>query len=285
MDALRRALLVAAVAAVAAIVVLVLVGGGSVPAPAPTAPVAVRAGFEGGAVQFGDPFVAHIVVVLDRGAVQTRTLHVGYDLAPLTPLAAPVRRRSVSGRLETLTIVQRVACLTAPCLARTISLPRVHVSVSARGGTTSAASAAWRPLRLGSRVTAADLARTNPRLVADTVPGRVSYRVAPATAATVLEVVAALAAAGAAALLVLEGLALVGRRRRAVTGDELARALRLVREAEDRPVPDRRRALGLLSRLAGGTSAHAARDLAWSEPAPEPEHLDALVARVDEERG
>jgi hypothetical protein len=284
MDALRRAILVAAAAAVAAIVVLVLVGGGSAPAPAPSAPVEVRAGFEGAAVQFGDPFVARVVVVLDRGAVQAHTLHVGYDLAPLTPLAAPMRRRSVSGRLETVTIAQRVACLTAPCLARTIALPRVHVSVTARAGRTATASAAWRPLRLGSRVSAADLARANPRLVAETAPGPVSYRVAPATAATVLEAVAALAAAGAAALLALEALAFVRRRRRAVAGDELARALRLVREAEERPVPDRRRALGLLSRLAGGASAHAARDLAWSEPAPEPEHLDELVARLEQER-
>jgi hypothetical protein len=104
----------------------------------------------------------------------------------------------------------------------------------------------------------------------------------------VLEIVGGLAAAGAAALVALEALGLGRRRRRAVDADELARALRLVREAEQRPITDRRRALALLARLLpSGDGAHgsAATELAWSRPAPEPQALEALAAQVERERG
>jgi len=84
---------------------------------------------------------------------------------------------------------------------------------------------------------------------------------------------------------VLQALALGRGRRRQVPGDELSRALRLVREAEERPVPDRRRALALLARLLRTTAlGTAARDLAWSEPAPDREAIAALVADVEGER-
>jgi len=78
----------------------------------------------------------------------------------------------------------------------------------------------------------------------------------------------------------------VRRRRAAASADELARALRLVREAEERPVPDRRRALALLARLLRNRDAElgdAASDLAWKEPAPERQAVDALVAEVEQE--
>jgi hypothetical protein len=286
----RRAVALAAVAAaVAAALVLVLARGGAAPAVEPAAPVSVRAALDERVVQLGDPVTARVVVALDRSAVRAGTLHVATDLAPLTPLSSPTMVRAVAGRLETVTLTQRAACLTQPCLARTVALRPVRVAVSARDGRVTTVSAAWRPLRLRPRVTAGDLAAANPRFAADTDPGVVSYRVAPGTAAAALEVVAAVAAAAAATLLALEALA-VGRRRRraAADGDELARALRLVREAEARPAPDRRRALALLARLLRGRDralGRAASDLAWSRPAPEPEAAGALAARVERERG
>jgi hypothetical protein len=284
MGALSRVAAVAAAAAIAAAIVLLTVGGGAAPAAEPSAPLAVRAVLADPVVQLGDPVVTRVVVELDRNRVRPDTLHVAASLAPLTALSAPTRSTTRSGRLETVTIAQHAACLTAPCLARTVTLRPVRVTVTARSDETAAATAAWRPLRLRGRVTAADLAASTPRFAVDTAPGRPSYRVAPDTAATVLEVVAALAAAAAAALLALEALRLVRRRRRPADGDELSRALRLVREAEARPVPDRRRALALLARLLqsrDGALGRTARDLAWSRRGPEPPPVDELVDRVE----
>lgn len=278
---MRPAAVALAAAAVAAVLVLLLAPGGSTPGIAPTTPTAVRASFEPALVQFGDPVTAHVVVTLDRDAVRAETLHVSDDLAPFTALAPAHTTRTVAGRLETVSITQRVACLTEPCLARTIALPPVRASVASRSGGVSRVSAPWRRLQVRSRVSSADLARATPRFAADTAPASPVYRVAPGTAATVLEIVAALAAAAAVALIALEAFAFARRRRRVEDGDELARAIRLVRESEQRPVPDRRRALSLLSRVAPST---AASDLAWSEPPPEPQAVDALVARVEAER-
>lgn len=287
MGALTRVAAVAAAAAIAAAIVMLAVGGGPAPAAEPSAPLVVRAVLADPVVQLGDPIVTRVVVELDRDRVRPGTLHVAASLAPLTALAAPTRTTTRSGTLETVTIAQRAACLTAPCLARTLTLRPVRVTVTARGGRTTTATASWRPLRLRSRVTAADLAASNPTFAADAAPGRPAYRVAPGTAATVLEVVAALAAAAAAALLALEALGLARRRRRPLDGDELSRALRLVREAEARPVTDRRRALALLARLLQGRDGalgRTARDLAWSRRAPEQPPVDELVARIERGR-
>lgn len=284
---MRAAAVGAAVAAVAALAALLLAHSGSAPALAPTAPLAVAAGFDRSLVDFGDPVTAHVVVALDRDAVRPQTLRVVHDLAPFTALASPSETRTVSGRLETVSITQRVACFTAQCLARTIALPRVRATAARSGGGVATASAPWRRLRLRSRVTAADLAAPSPRFVADTAPGPPSYRVPPTTAAVILDVVAALAAAGAAALLALEALGYFRERRHVVAGDELARALGLVREAEQRPAADRRRALALLARLLESrdtTLERAASDLAWARPTPEPPAVDALVTRVEQER-
>jgi hypothetical protein len=76
-------------------------------------------------------------------------------------------------------------------------------------------------------------------------------------------------------------------RGRAAPADELERALRLAREAELRPPPDRRRAAGLLARLLGERNAAlagSASDLAWREPQPEPGALESLVGDVERGR-
>lgn len=279
--AVMRIALVAAALALAAAAAVLLVGrSGSAPAIAPTAPVIVRSAFDPPAVEFGDALTARVVVLLDRDAVRPQTLKVTEDLAPLTQLAAPATVRTVRGRLETVSITTRVACLTDVCLTRQLHFPRVRVTVSGR-----TASSRWKALAVKSRVTAADLAAANPRFQADTAPGAPSYRIAPATAATLLDIVAILAAIGAVALVGLQVLA--HARRRPAASDELARALRLAREAEERPAPDRRRALGLIARLLGGEEddlGRAADDLAWSEPKPEQQNVRELVSRVERER-
>lgn len=268
-------------AAAAAVAAVLLIGRGTAsPAVAPAVPVAVRAAFEPPVVQFGDAVTARVDVLLDRNAVDARTLRVVTALAPLTPLASPVTTRTRSGRLETVTITQRLSCLTGPCIRGSLTFPPVAVTVSGRHAT-----ARWHPLRMASRVDAADLAASSPPFVADTAPSSPTYAVAPSAAATALDVLAALAAAGAVALLVRELVVRRRRTRRPRAGDELARALRLVRESERRDVPDRRRALGLLARLLDGGLGRAASDLAWSRPQPEPEAVEGLVEQIDREGG
>ncbi len=93
-------------------------------------------------------------------------------------------------------------------------------------------------------------------------------------------------ALAAAALAVLEARGLARRRRGEPTVDELERALRLAREAETRPPPDRRRALGLLARLLDRRDRRlsgAASELAWAEPEPERAALATFVADVERE--
>lgn len=252
----------------------------------PTAPLAVHAGFDQPIAGFGDPVTARVDIALDRDAVDARSLHVTTDLAPLTLLAPARTTRTVAGRLETVTIVQRAACLTAPCLASTLTLHPVRVSVNRRDGGVSAASTSLQ-LQLRGRVSEKDLTTASPHFVADVAPPPPSYRVAPSSAALLLDVVAGLAIAGAVALLALQVLAARHRRHREERSDELQRALHLVREAQSRPVPDRRRALALLARLLRSRDevlGHEASRLAWSAPTPEPPAIDALVTDVESER-
>src|SRR3954468_1226620 len=181
MGALRLGAAAAAVGVVAAVGVLLLAHGGAAPAAEPTQPVGARASFDRSAAQFGDALTARIDVVLDRDAVKPDTLKVTRDLAPLTILSSPSTARTVSGRVETVSITQRVACLTAPCLARRIVLPRVQVAVTGRDGSPVTASVGWKRLPLGSRVAAADLEAADPRFAADTAPARPSYLLSPST--------------------------------------------------------------------------------------------------------
>ena len=250
-------------------------------------PLQARTSFLPAAVQFGDPVNAQVVVVVDRDAVEPRTLKITESLAPMTQLAPPETFRTVRGSRETVTVTIRATCLSDACLRPRITFPAVRISATRRDGRATRLAADWGALPVGRRVTAHDLAAAAPHFRANTAPGPPTYRVAPSTAATALEVVAGLAAAVAAALIGLQLRALLRRLRPALPGDALARALRLAREAERRPVPDRRRALGLLARVLGagdGGLGRTASDLAWSARRPEPPAIDELVTRVERER-
>jgi hypothetical protein len=137
---------------------------------------------------------------------------------------------------------------------------------------------------VSTRVAAADLVAAKPPFRGDTLPPPPGYRIAPDTLALALDVFAALFAAAGVGLATWLGIAFARRRRAPRTADELELALRRTREAEARPVPERRRAVGLLARLLearGRRLAGAASELAWSEPTPEPEALSTLVTEVE----
>jgi hypothetical protein len=128
------------------------------------------------------------------------------------------------------------------------------------------------------RATARQVARPEAAFLHPTAPVAPTYRFTPAMTRRVLFIAAALLALVAAALL-------VPLLRRAPAQppepDPLARALGLVRASRERPVADRRRALGLLSRIlrrrGDETTARAAADLAWSEPEPDRERITRLA--------
>jgi hypothetical protein len=296
MGALKRAAAATSVRIIAACLlagsaavvgILALSHSTSAPAIAPTVPVEVAASFDPAFVQFGDRITARVVVALDTRLVQTQTLRITDDFAPLTQLGSARTSRSTQGSLELVTVAVPVACLTAPCVASSgqarVELPLVRASVLMRGGRTAHASAHWPALAVRGRVTASDLKPSTPPFEADTAPPAATYRIDPATLATLLDVLAALFAFSAIGLTARE-VHLRLRRQRPQPG-ALEHALQLTRQAESRPVADRRRALALLSRALGGDRrSGAARRLAWSEPTPEPDELEELVSEIEQQR-
>ena len=278
---------IAVVVAAAAVAVVLLLGAGtSVPAIAPPATIAVRAQFDPATPEFGDRIDARIVIALNTRTVRPDTLHYSFGLAPLTQLGRARTSRVLSGDLELVTFEVPTTCVTAPCVAHsgvtTLALPAVRASVSSASGGTDSVATPWPALPIRGRVLASDLRRHSPRFEANASPPAPSYSVSPSTLSALLDVLAVVCAVGAVALLAWQAVVFV-RRRPARRLDELERALSLAREAQTQPVPQRRRALGLLARLLGRDRlSSAASDLAWSEHKPEPDELEALVSEIEQ---
>ena len=289
MGTLTRLALVAAAAIGAAVAAVLLLGRAApVHGVRPAAALTVRTSFDPPAAQFGDRVVARVVLLADRRVLDTGGLRVTEDVAPLTQLGPARVTRTARGRLLVVSYELPTACVTDPCLAKRLRLPAAHAQAPRRGGGVVRATTAWPVLELGSRVSAAELARARPRLRGETSAPEVSYRIAPGTLALLLDVAAAVLAAAGVALAAWQAASVVRRRPASDTRDELEHALALVREAEARPTEDRRRAVGLLSRLLRQRDerlAGDAGDLAWSRPKPAPEELAALAERVTREVG
>jgi hypothetical protein len=286
---MSRATVTAVVLAGAAAAGVLLLGRSSEQRPISSPrPLTVRAFFAPQNVQFGDELTARVVVLLDRAAVRVGSLRINNGFAPLTQLGAERTTRTRRGRLAVVSASVPAACLAEACAADAgetpIALPPVTVQVTSTRGGTLRGTARWPTLHVTSRVGAADLAAAKPPFRGDTLPPPPTYRIAPNTLALVLDVLAALLAAAGVGLATWNGLALARRRRAPPATDELELALRRTREAEARPAPERRRALGLLARLLDARDrrlAGAASELAWSEPTPEPEALSTLVTQVE----
>lgn len=272
------------------VAIVVLLAAGVLAASASAAPIVVRATFDTATVQFGDAIGAHVVVVLDGARVRSDSLKVVDDAAPLTPIGTAETSRSVQGDRVTVAATRMFSCLSSACVAArgdaTPALPRVTATVLARDGRTLRATAAWPVLRVRGRVSSADLARAHPPFQASTALPPPSYRIAPATLAWLLDGLAVALALSAAVLVLAQRRRLARRRTGDPATDELERALRLAREAESRPPPDRRRALGLLARVLRARArplSGTASDLAWARPEPEPEAVATVVADVERE--
>ena len=186
----------------------------------PSAPLIARASFDRTAPAFGDRITATIAIEIDRRRARSHSLRVRYDLAPLQPVGPPRTVRVIRGDVELETITVPVACISDACLAAGgVAQPRVaaaEASIATAAGPRHV-SAAWPHLVVRDRVRAADVAATTPPLEADSAPLPATYRVSPATLATVLDVVAALLGVAAVGLATWE-LELIARRRRGAGG-------------------------------------------------------------------
>jgi len=268
------------------VVLLLLVIAGVLAPAAAAAPLKVQAGFADTTVQFGDLVHTRVSVVLD-GSVREGSVRVVDDPAPLTTVTVP-RTVRVGNVIE---VSRDAICVTSACVSDTESttpkLAPATVTATLKNGRSVRVVVAWPQLTVRGRVTGGDLTRSQPPFRALLLPPAPTYRSAPSTLAWLFDAVAVVLALAAASLVVVQVRLWARGRGRAAPADALERALRLAREAEGRPAPDRRRAAGLLARLLGerdAALAGSASDLAWAEPQPEPGALESLVGEVERGR-
>lgn len=246
--------------------VLAAAGVAVLVAPVAGAAVSVSARAEPTRVSLGTPFTYIVEATFDDPAATAHARIVG-------PPGAfdPIGRARVEHSGRTVRLTQRLACLGLGCVAgagrRRVALPMPRVILS--GGRV----VAGRPLAVTvvPRVPAAAVAARTPvyRRQTELPPPdfRTNARAVGVVAATVA--VALLVASAAIVLVELRR----RRRPRAAETDELVRAARLVRESAKRASSDRRRAAGLLGRVARGDVepglAAAADRTAWSRSEPD----------------
>jgi hypothetical protein len=268
-------------AAGAAVVAIVIARGGGTAAVTPPTTPSVKASLAPGAVEFGDPVTATVSVLADRADAVV----VHQNLDPLTALGPTRVTRATRGRARVVTYTTRATCIDETCTGTARSqrfrLEPAHVEVGGRTET-----ARWPVLVVHTRVSPADVAQAQPPVRSDATPPPVTYRVSPGSLARALEIVAAILAAAGVLVAGWSAAALYRRRARPEPLTGLERAIALAREAEGRPAPDRRRALGLLADTLGSRNprlAGAADELAWSAPAPTTDAVGELVSEVEHE--
>jgi hypothetical protein len=231
------------------------------------------------AVPFGDAVEARATIVVDTRSRDPNAVVVRFAPGPFEQLGER-REWSRSDASAVLRLRVRIACRSAACApterARTVRLPALVVNGRA---------VRWPTVDVLPRVPAAAVAANPPPFVADASPPPPTFRVDPDSAVTLLAVLALLLAAGGATLLALEGRAALAARPRQ-TGTPLERALARVRASLAARPGERRRAVGALARLvepANPPLGRTAAELAWAEPQPEGEDVEALASRVERE--
>ena len=238
-------------------------------------------------VRFGDAFLLRATVRVPGAA--GATVRAFLDPTPFSPLAAAtVHQRSESGA-AVLDVVQRVACLSAGCVPDAPKLRLVRagrVSVRVDGRVIPAAGPAAR-IEVEGRVPAALAKKQAGGYRTVTAVPRPTWPIGPGLLAALLGVGAAAALAGAGALLWPDARRrLLARAAPPGDTDPFRRSLRLLRESAQRPGPDRRRAAGLVARLAGERGgdevAGGATRLAWGRPEPAPEAALALADEAEQ---
>ena len=257
----------------------VLAAGGAQPAA-----VGVTATARPATVRVGDPIQYVVRARLAAEGIVATTVRVFADTGPLARIGSTTTTRTTEGSTLVVTLEQELACLDLDCApsdqARRILLPAARVTAERVAGGLLTATAAPVELAVLPRVSSAEVGAAHPPYRQQTAlppPGRGSgHLVTP---------LAALAAALGAFAVALAVAALRRRTAPRPGEPEMTRAIRLLRESTTRTASDRRRAAGLLSRLAGSTESPSvaadAAELAWSPPSPEPESAAALAERAE----
>jgi hypothetical protein len=257
------------------------------------APLTASTSLEPTSPRFADRIVATATVVVDTSVVDPDGVRVVAAFGPLDVVAGPSVTRDADGARVELRYRWEVACLSGDCVptdgARTLRLPPLRVSATARDGTRRVSTYHWPAVTISGRVTRAEAGKPVPPVRRETDLPPPAYRVSPRGVATALDAIAAVLLV-VAALVGVRGV-LRARRRRAAERfarlTPLERALLYAREAVRRDAADRRRALGLLGRvLTGAESAlgDGASNLAWSASDPSPEEVAAMVGEVERGR-
>lgn len=260
---------------VAAVLALALAGSGWAATPPSVRASAPRA------VGFADEleYVVEATVPAEEADRARIVAEVGaFTVVETAPLEQEARGDAVVLRLR-----RTLACLEEACLgprpSKAVVLPPPRVSSafgSARGAPTT--------VGVRGRITAKDVSAGPAAYRRDSATPPKPDGPGPGRVAAGLAVLAVLTSSSAVAVL------LPWRRRRPAPRDEdpFARAIRLVRESAGRSSPDRRRAAGLLARLAGdrdGRLGTSATRVAWSPPEPSAADVQALARQAAGDRG
>jgi hypothetical protein len=233
--------------------------------------------------RFGDTVLATIDVFADPSRVDAGSLKVK---ARFGPYAVSSSSRSVrtAGGISVTHVENRLRCLTLRCVppGRVKAFRFKPVRVSYRAGSrTHAVASPWPALRVHSRVTEADLARSVLR-VPEPVAAPPSYSLSPTATGWGLLALAALLAGGGAVLLLMVALRRTAPARRRVP--PLERVLReLAAASTNGDSGRRRRALEELARELEPLDlplSVESRVLAWGPAEPRTEAISDLTSRV-----
>lgn len=255
------------------------------------APLAPSTSFDSPTPNFADRVTATATVVVDTGKIDPRSVRAVGGFGPLDVLSGPaVERRDLGGGKSAVDIRWVVACLDEDCVPgdvpRRIELPPLRLSATRDDGSPATAVARWPVLTIAGRVSREEQGKAVPPFRRQVELPEASYRVSPDELARALRILAAVLL-GAAGLIGARGLLRTRRRRqeqRLASLTPLERALLYARESEARAPADRRRALGLLGRVLGGSDSalgDQASTLAWAPPEPSVEQVVSVVDDVE----
>lgn len=254
--------------------------------------LSAASGLSNASPRFGDEVRAVVEVLLDRHAVDPRSVHVDASFSPFH-LGATLRDRVDAGERTRLRYEYVLDCLRSACLPGPAAnggagflLPPATVRYTLVDGRPRETVVGWPELRIRSQLRRIDFAMLPWRTQIRPLPP-LGYRLAPRLLAVAAALAALLALAGGGFLLLARlrpeaARAVSARRgRRSV----LERALAAVRNAaagEDSE--ERRRALDLLARElrdAERRRSYDARRLAWSRARPERSEMERLADAVE----
>lgn len=241
--------------------------------------------------RFGDEVRAVVEVLVDRRAVDPRSVRVEAAFAPFH-VGATLRDRVDAGQRTRLRYEYVLDCLRSACLpgpsgdGAGFLLPAARVGYTLADGRPRSAAVGWPELTIRSQLAQADFGILPWQTQVRPLP-ELDYRLPPRLLGLV-SLLAGLAALAAGALLLLHRFrpdaarAVALRRGRVSVLDRALAAVRQAAAGDD--AEERRRALDLLARELRGRARGRSRDarrLAWSRSSPERAEMELLADAVE----